>query len=159
MNADRADGMGVSATIGRIESVCDRFEAAWQPRPRPRIEEYWLETDGTQLLRELSVLDVVYRLRHHDHPNLGEYQARFAAHAGANRSAFEAAGMSVPSPEPPCPTTWNVSDPDAHEDVASLDGFNRTNAMIDPFDRAASNLAVADASISSAPTAREGRSR
>ncbi len=53
--------------------------------------------------------------------------------------------MSVPSPEPPAPTTWNVSDSDAHEDAAPLDGFNRTNAMIDPFDRAASELAVARA--------------
>ena len=111
MSVDRAEAEGLSPTLGRIESVCDRFEAAWQPRPRPRIEEYWLETDGTQLLRELLVLDVVYRLRHHDHPNLGEYQARFAAHAGVIRSAFEAAGMSVPSPEPPSPTTWNVSTP------------------------------------------------
>ncbi len=145
MSVDRAEPEGLSQTIWRIESVCDRFEAAWQPSPRPRIEEYWLETDGTQLLRELLVLDVVYRRRHHDHPNLGEYQARFAAHAGVIRSAFEAAGMSVPAPEPPSPTTWNVSNPDAHEDVAPLDGFNRTNAMIDPLDRAASNLAVARA--------------
>ena len=145
MSVEREEAAGLSPTLGRIESVCDRFEAAWQPRPRPRIEDYWLETDGTQLLRELLVLDVVYRLRHHDHPNLGEYQARFAAHAGAIRSAFEAAGMSVPSPEPPSPDTWNMSDPDAHEDVAPLDGFNRTNAMIDPIERAASNLALARA--------------
>jgi hypothetical protein len=60
MSVDRAEPEGLSHTIWRIESVCDRFEAAWQPRPRPRIEEYWLETDGTQLLRELLVLDVVY---------------------------------------------------------------------------------------------------
>ena len=145
MSVDRAEAGGLSPTLGRIESVCDRFEAAWQPRPRPRIEEYWQETDGTQLLRELLVLDVVYRLRHRDQPNLGEYQARFAAHAGVIRSAFEAAGMSAQSPETPSPTTWNESGPDAHEDVPPLDGFNRTNAMIDPFDRAASNLAVARA--------------
>ena len=131
MSVDRAEAEGLSPTLGRIESVCDRFEAAWQRRPRPRIEEYWLETDGTQLLRELLVLDVVYRLRHHDHPNLEEYQVRFAAHAGVIRSAFEAAGMSVSSPEPPSPTTWNVSDPDVHEGLTPLDGFDRTNAMIE----------------------------
>ena len=145
MSVDRSEPEGLSHTIRRIESVCDRFEAAWQPRPRPRIEEYWLETDGTQLLRELLVLDVVYRLRHHDRPTLGEYQARFAAHAGVIRSAFEAAGISVPSPEPTSPTTRNMSDPDAHENAAPLDGFNCTNAMIDPFDRAASSLAVSRA--------------
>ena len=115
MSVDSAAAEGLSPTVGRIESVCDRFEAAWQPKPRPRIEEYWGETDGTQLLRELLVLDVVYRLRYHDHPNLAEYQARFAAHADVIRSAFVTAGMNVSSPEPPAAATWNVAGADVHE--------------------------------------------
>ncbi len=85
----REDRVGLRSLRGRLERG-----------PRPRIEEYWREADGIQLLRELLVLDLVYRLRHHDHPNPAEYQARFPAHAGAIRSAFEAAGISVPSPEP-----------------------------------------------------------
>ena len=128
MSVDRAEAGGLSPTLGRIESVCDRFEAAWQPRPRPRIEEYWLETDGTQLLRELLVLDVVYRLRHHDHPNLGEYQVRFPAHDGVIRSAFEAARMSVLPADSHSSTTWNVADTDVRDSLTPLDGFNRANA-------------------------------
>ena len=83
-----------------------------------------------QLLRELLVLDVVYRLRHQDHPNLGEYQARFAAHACVIRSAFEAAGISVSSSEPPSPSTGKVSDPAVHDDVQPVEGF-RAHECVD----------------------------
>jgi serine/threonine protein kinase/tetratricopeptide (TPR) repeat protein len=143
MSRDSAEAFGLSPTLRRIESVCDRFEAAWQPRPWPRIEEYWQETDGTQLLRELLVLELVYRFRYHDHPNLGEYQARFPAHAGVIRSAFEAAGIRVSSPEPPSPSTSVLHDPDLHEALAPLDGFDRTNTIVESFDRAASLAPIA----------------
>ncbi len=145
MSVDRAEAGGLSPTLGRIESVCDRFEAAWRCTPWPRIEEYWSESDGTQLLRELLVLDVVYRLRHHDHPNLGEYQVRFPAHDGVIRSAFEAARMSVLPADSHSSTTWNVADTDVRESLTPLDGFNRANARVEAVDRALADVAIAGA--------------
>jgi serine/threonine protein kinase/tetratricopeptide (TPR) repeat protein len=142
MSVDRAEAEGLSPTIGRIESVCDRFEAAWQRAPRPRIEDYWLETDGTHLLRELLVLDLVYRARSHDRPNLGEYRSRFVGHPGVIRSAFETAGLSVFSPETPSPSTWNDSGRGVHDSPAPLMGFNRTNAMIESSARAVSDVPI-----------------
>ena len=142
MSVDRAEPEGLSPTIGRIESVCDRFEAAWQRAPRPRIEDYWLESDGTHLLRELLVLDLVYRVRAHDRPDLGEYRARFVGHPGVIRSAFDTVGLSVLSPQTPSPSTWNDSGRGVHDSPAPLMGFNRTNAMIESPARAVSDVPI-----------------
>ncbi len=145
MSQDSAEAVGLSPTLGRIELVCDRFEAAWQPKPWPRIEEYWRETDGTQLLRELLVLELVYRVRNHDHPSLGEYQARFPAHAGAIGSAFLAAGISASSPEPPSASPSGFCHPDRREASTPLDGFDRTNAMVESLPRAVPSASIAQA--------------
>jgi hypothetical protein len=53
------DKKGLSPTIlGQIELICDRFESAWRGETRPRIEDYWQEADGPDLLRELLVLEL-----------------------------------------------------------------------------------------------------
>ena len=53
------DIKGLSPTIvGQIELICDRFELALRGEVKPRIEDYWREADGPDLLRELLVLAV-----------------------------------------------------------------------------------------------------
>ena len=98
------DGQGISPTIaGQIELVCDRFESAWRGEARPRIEDYWQEADGPDLLRELLVLELAYRVRCHDHPSPADYRPRFAAHPEVIRSAFETVPARRPSHGPPAP--------------------------------------------------------
>ncbi len=76
------DNRNLSPTIvGQIELICDRFESAWRGEAKPRIEDYWREADGPDLLRELLVLELAYRIQRHDHPNPADYRPRFAAHA------------------------------------------------------------------------------
>ena len=104
------DNEGLSPTIiGRIELVCDRFESAWRGEARPRIEDYWQEADGPDLLRELLVLELAYRVRRHDHPSPADYRPRFAAHPEVIRSAFETVPARRPSPRPPAPAASRSS--------------------------------------------------
>ena len=98
------DSEGLSPTIlGQIELICDRFESAWRGEAKPRIEDYWREADGPDLLRELLVLELAYRLRRHEHPSPADYRPRFAAHPEVIRSAFETVPTRRPSPGPPAP--------------------------------------------------------
>ena len=88
------DGDGLSPTrVSRIELACDRFEAAWKDDHPPRIEDYWREIDGQDLLRELLVLDLVYRNHGQDRAEPADYLA-VPAFADAIRSAFESAATA-----------------------------------------------------------------
>ena len=92
----------LSTTLrSRIESVCDRFEDACRAGDRPRVEEYWDEGHGEALLREMLVLDLVYRYRSGDRPDVDEYLARFPGHGSAVRDAFTAAQDDGPTLVPP----------------------------------------------------------
>jgi serine/threonine protein kinase/WD40 repeat protein len=64
----------------RVNAVCDRFERAWQAGLRPRIEDYLGDTpepERAALLRELIALDMAYRRKAGEQPQLDEYHARF----------------------------------------------------------------------------------
>jgi predicted Ser/Thr protein kinase len=103
------DNQGLSPTIvGQIELICDRFEAAWRGEAKPRIEDYWQEADGPDLLRELLVLELAYRIQCHDHPEPSDYHPRFAAHANVIRAAFETVPTRHPSPGPHAPLVGNL---------------------------------------------------
>ena len=84
--------------LGRIESICNRFESEWRSDARPRIEDYWGEADGPDLLRELLVLELAYRVKRHDHPKPADYHPRFAAHPKVIRAAFTMVPVRTPSP-------------------------------------------------------------
>jgi eukaryotic-like serine/threonine-protein kinase len=104
------DREGLSPTIvGRIELICDRFESAWRGEARPRIEDYWKEADGPDLLRELLVLELAYCVRRHDYPTPADYRPRFAAHPEVIRAAFKTVPTRRPSPEPPAPASSRSS--------------------------------------------------
>src|SRR5262245_29758723 len=68
------------AAARQVDQTCDRFEAAWKARPRPRLEDY-LDTGGeperSALLRQLLLLDWDYRRRAGDDPRAAAYHARF----------------------------------------------------------------------------------
>ena len=71
-----------SSLEGRVDELCDRFEAAWQAGAEPALEEYLAEVSGAEalaLLRELLPLDVHYRRRRGEEPPAEAYRARFPA--------------------------------------------------------------------------------
>ena len=82
------------ATAGRIDEICDRFEAAWKARQRPALEDYLAEGEGLPrpaLLRELLRLELDYRRRAGERPTRAEYRARFPDDGPTIDGAFGAA--------------------------------------------------------------------
>jgi serine/threonine protein kinase/WD40 repeat protein len=68
------------ALAQRIDEICDRLEAAWRAGQRPVLEEYLAEVPepaASVLLRELILVDILYRQRAGDAVEEAEYQARF----------------------------------------------------------------------------------
>lgn len=65
---------------GRVDMLCDRFEAAWRAGQCPRLEDYLAEMGAAgagDLLAELIPLDIAYRRRRGEEPNAADYQGRF----------------------------------------------------------------------------------
>ena len=63
-----------------IDRVCDRFESEWKAGARPQIEAYLRQATEAQrggLMRELTGLEVEYRLRAGERPLVAEYLQRF----------------------------------------------------------------------------------
>src|SRR5262249_16182962 len=80
--------------------LCDRLEKAWQAGQRPLLEEYVAEVPETAaavLLRELILVDVLYRRRAGEAVQPADYQARFPA----LDAAWLAAALTPPPPPPP----------------------------------------------------------
>ena len=75
------DQRGVTdSELWRIDQICDGFETAWKSERRPRIEVFLEGTAGPGcqlLLRELVRLDVHYRNRQGESPQIAEYRDRF----------------------------------------------------------------------------------
>jgi tetratricopeptide (TPR) repeat protein len=94
----------------RVDQVCDRFEAAWQAGPPPRLEDYLgdpTEPERSALLRELIALDIEYRQRQGETPKSEDYQARFPLLDPAWLARALAArplARFVPSPKAPLPS-------------------------------------------------------
>jgi WD40 repeat protein/serine/threonine protein kinase len=76
---------------GRVEAMCDRFEAAWRAGQRPAIEDYLgavSESARTALFRELLVLELTYREQAGDCPTPDDYSGRFPEHAERIEAVF-----------------------------------------------------------------------
>ena len=66
--------------VRRIDSICDRFEAAWNAETRPVIEEFLENAPAVEklaLLRELVILDLHYRRHSGGTPQPEDYLPRF----------------------------------------------------------------------------------
>ncbi len=89
------DGDGLDRSdLERIDTACDRFEAAWREGRRPAIEEELRGIPGPArpgLLRDLLVLELAYRRRAGERPEPDGYLARFPDHPGAVSEAFRVA--------------------------------------------------------------------
>ena len=74
-----------------LDTICNRFEAAWKAGQRPRIEDYLGEAEGDrrpELFRELLLLDVHYRNQRGASPSTADYLERFPEHAALIDEAF-----------------------------------------------------------------------
>lgn len=83
------------------DQVCDQFEAAWQTSgERPKLEGYLAQKTGAgrePLLRELLRLELEYRRRQTESPQIEEYLVRFPQDESAVRWAFRLAPESQDS--------------------------------------------------------------
>jgi serine/threonine-protein kinase len=101
-----ADETPSPAEYARIDEACDAFEAAWRNGGAPYIEDKLLSVQGPvrgELLRELLLIDLAYRLRKGDVPRPEDYHARLPDDAETIRAAFAAASAietSVASQRP-----------------------------------------------------------
>ncbi|HEV3341708.1 MAG TPA: protein kinase, partial [Pirellulales bacterium] len=74
------------------EKVCDRFEAQWRARNRPKLEEFLSlapAADDSALFAELLALELSYRADRGERPTREEYRDRFPRHHGAIAAAFD----------------------------------------------------------------------
>jgi serine/threonine-protein kinase len=77
--------------LERVDSACDRFEAAWRSGQRTELKSFVedLETPvGRVLLRELLKVELAYRVQRGEQPTAQEYQALFPEHANLVAAIF-----------------------------------------------------------------------
>jgi WD40 repeat protein len=99
---------------GRLNPVCDRFEAQWLAGTTPSLEEYLTqveEGDRPALLRELLQLDLFYRSRRGDQSTAEEYRQRLSEYADLVVAAFPSSPTSRqsrggPEQEPTAPAPF-----------------------------------------------------
>jgi hypothetical protein len=102
--ASDSDGALPLDVLERIDRVCDRFEAAWQQGPRPRLEDYlggFAEEHLPALIWHLLLADIEHRRARGETPVAAEYEDRFPNLAARIRDEFSA---PLPAPRtPPAP--------------------------------------------------------
>src|SRR5207248_3906184 len=98
-----------------VNRSCERFEAEWRAGGRPQIASYLDSSDPSErsaLVRELLALELELRREQGEHPDVGEYVARFpqwqaliAATFAQNETGPSPQGGAVRGPQPGgCPT-------------------------------------------------------
>lgn len=88
------------SAIRRQERVCDRFETAWGDGHAPALEDYLGDPTSSRhsvLLRELLVVELVYRRKAGECPTSDEYVSRFPGRVEAIAAAFDASEESLGS--------------------------------------------------------------
>jgi hypothetical protein len=94
-NVTPTEGGGGSPSLGgRVEAMCDRFEAAWKAGRRPPIQDDLRvvpEPERAVLLRALLELELAYRRQNGERPTPEEYRCRFSEHAAVIDTVFGAA--------------------------------------------------------------------
>ncbi|MFO0909714.1 MAG: serine/threonine-protein kinase [Isosphaeraceae bacterium] len=82
--------------LARIEAACDRYEDGCRRGDPPALEALWKEEGGgSDLLRELLVIELAYVLQSQRRPKIAEYLARFPGQAAAIEHAFAVTGASA----------------------------------------------------------------
>jgi tetratricopeptide (TPR) repeat protein len=121
--ADSTDRPGIVSLPAWVDEVADRFDAAWRQGPRPRIAAFLGAEHGvrrTALLGELVKIDLEYRWKAGERPDLDGYRAEFPDLAGpggalpddlvryAGKLGREFGGAPVPAADVCCPHCRNA---------------------------------------------------
>jgi eukaryotic-like serine/threonine-protein kinase len=101
-----------AAQSRRIDQICDQFEEHWLAGRRPAIDDSLgtlAEPERSALLRQLLLLDWVYRRRSGEEPTAADYQPHFLEHI----ELIESVGREMAEC---CDSTWvgSVISHDAH---------------------------------------------
>lgn len=94
---------GPAATLAvarKVHEACERFEADWKARPRPRVEDYLGPPDDPArpaLVEELAGLEIELRRAIGEAPSHREYLRRFPFHADVLARLFD--DPDGPAPE------------------------------------------------------------
>ena len=81
----------------RIDSACDRFEAAWRAGGRPDPAPFLAEVAGparVRLLRELLAIELESRRRGGERPDATEFAARFPEEVAVIDGVFTELGLA-----------------------------------------------------------------
>src|SRR5260370_28188034 len=116
--SDHAGTTGQSLPLGHVPHVgrvCQVFEEALRAGQRPLLEQYLRDASLSArgpLLRELLRLDLAYRSRAREKPNLEEYRLRFPDDADLIRAVFREMPTAAAVPPPiPLPAMAPANEP------------------------------------------------
>jgi serine/threonine protein kinase len=129
----------------RVDQACNAFEMAWRTftqtksgNQQPQFEQYLEEVSGTErsmLLRELILIDVIYRTRVRQNPKVEEYQARFPGIVLDISEIFQQAESVGPEK--------NQEKPRAESHLPHQSGTAKTRLEKEATDRAPASLSPA----------------
>src|SRR5438045_3879205 len=80
---------GGAGRARRINRLCDEFEDAWRGEHRPAIEAFLAQAaadERDELLRELIGLEIEFRRRAGERPDINDYCRRFSGHTAVVES-------------------------------------------------------------------------
>ncbi len=103
----------------RVDAACDQFEAAWRAGGRPEPEPLLAEIAGparVRLLRELLIIELEFRRRRGERPEVAEYAGRFPEDLTVIDGVFGELGLSGDTLTPPrrefehgCDSPWRTT--------------------------------------------------
>ncbi len=82
MPDDSLSGDNLLPLVRQVDAACQPFEQAWLAGERPRIEDFidhTLKSDDSTLLQQFILLDIDFRRRAGENPELADYGGRFPA--------------------------------------------------------------------------------
>lgn len=100
MAPEHRDSSVPSSPARDVDALCQRFEAAWQEGPRPRLESFLdqvAEVERAPLLGELLAIEVSHRAAEGQNPSPEDYQARFPDHDDLILAAFNQVRLPQPN--------------------------------------------------------------
>jgi serine/threonine protein kinase/dienelactone hydrolase len=138
---DTTPRLGVIEELGviqEIDPVCDRFEADWRARRKPRIEAYLFEVSESArpaLFQELLRVEIACRRGQGETLLLREYEQRFPRHAEWIATLLDAPLPGAePPPAPPQAGRYRLEEKIGHGGMGDVyrahdSAFNRSLAV------------------------------
>ncbi len=135
-----------------LDAVCDRFDDAWRYGEEAQLEDYlagWERLQQDYLVRELLRIELEYRSRRGERPELETFERRLPEFVETVRSTFwEIARTTLPAREPASPTVRPAARD--REDSAVVTSSDRNPPPVAAGD--GSDVRLASAAVTSGAT-------